>query len=58
MTMEASTRKRLDTILAEREARERHAALVRKQLAEEREARRLEHQRRAVRGLASAGFIR
>lgn len=56
--MTSSTRKTIAAILTERDATERHAATVRKQLDEDRAARRNAYQRRLVRSLSLSGLIR
>lgn len=56
--MNATTRKTIAAILTERDATERHAATVRKQLDEDRAARRKAYQRRLVRSTTLSGLIR
>lgn len=56
--MHAATRQRIDTILDNREAAQRHAATVQRQLQEDRQKRHHQQQLRAVRTLSLSGFIR
>jgi hypothetical protein len=53
-----ATRQRLDTILGDYTARDRHAANIRRQLQEEREARARKAKLRAVQAATLSGQIR
>lgn len=56
--MEAATRQRIDTLLAERAASDAHRATVQRQLQEDRQRRHQAQQSRAVRSITLSGHIR